>query len=235
MYSTCTFSREENEGNVEWLLDQEPDLEMVPIPAFSGVKRGVNGQPVLRLYPHMVFGEGHFVALLEKKKTSPTDGLTVRETPKKRWELSEKSEVLSLEKDSDFKDWERLYSRPLDRERMMVRQGQIYLLPEKLNPAWKLRFLRTGLLLGTVKKNRFEPGQALAMYLKREDYKNILDLSVEDERVIRYLKGETIALEPKEGPLQGWCLVCVDGFALGFAKGCSTTLKNKYYPGWRWQ
>ena len=44
---------------------------------------------------------------------------------KKRWELSEKSEVLSLEKDSDFKDWERLYSRPLDRERMMVRQDPL--------------------------------------------------------------------------------------------------------------
>ncbi len=235
VYSTCTFSREENEENVEWLLDQEPDLEMVPIPAFSGVKRGVNGQSVLRLYPHMVFGEGHFVALLEKKKTSPTDGLTVRETPKKKWELSEKSEVLSLEKDSDFKDWERLYSRPLERGRIMVRQGQIYLLPEELNPAWKLRFLRTGLLLGTVKKNRFEPSQAMAMALKKEDFAQCLCLDREDERVIRYLKGESIFLKEGESFFKGWVLVCVDGFPLGWAKAGGSGLKNKYYPGWRWQ
>ena len=62
-----------------------------------------------------------------------------------------------------------------------------------------------------------------------------LDLKTEDERVIRYLKGETISLVNEEEPVKGWCLVTVEGFPLGWAKGNGMTLKNKYYAGWRWQ
>ena len=62
-----------------------------------------------------------------------------------------------------------------------------------------------------------------------------LNLSEEDERVARYLKGETISLLPEEGPIKGWCLVAYRGFPLGWAKGNNMTLKNKYYPGWRLQ
>ena len=59
-----------------------------------------------------------------------------------------------------------------------------------------VRFLRTGLLLGELKKKRFEPSQAFAMSLKKEEYANILDLSVQDERVIKYLKGEPLQTAP---------------------------------------
>ena len=53
--------------------------------------------------------------------------------------------------------------------------------------------------------------------------------------MIRYLKGETISLVNEEEPVKGWCLVTVEGFPLGWAKGSGMTLKNKYYAGWRWQ
>ena len=96
-------------------------------------------------------------------------------------------------------------------------------------------FLRTGLLIGELKKGRFEPSQALAMALRIEEYPVVLNLSEEDERVARYLKGETISLLPEEGPIKGWCLVAYRGFPLGWAKGNNMTLKNKYYPGWRLQ
>ena len=62
----------------------------------------------------------------------------------------------------------------------------------------------------------------------------VLDLDRGDQRVIRYLKGETILLDPGENA-RGWILVCVDGFPLGWARGNGGSLKNKYYPGWRWQ
>ena len=81
-----------------------------------------------------------------------------------------------------------------------------------------MRYLRTGLLLGTVKKGRFEPSQALAMALKPEEFDQVFNLSLDDGRVIRYLKGETIAAD---APAKGWYFVCVDGFPLGFAKGLS--------------
>ena len=73
------------------------------------------------------------------------------------------------------------------------------------------------------------------MALKKEEYPVRLDLKEEDDRVIRYLKGETISLVNEEGPVKGWCLVTVEGFPLGWAKGSGMTLKNKYYAGWRWQ
>lgn len=97
-----------------------------------------------------------------------------------------------------------------------------------------VRFLRTGLLMGELKKNRFEPSQALAMSLKMEEYGNVINLPANDERIIRYLKGETIDVDELVSPKdQGWYLICVDGFPLGWGKLNRGTLKNKYLPGWR--
>ena len=123
-------------------------------------------------------------------------------------------------------------------------------MPAELPDLKGIRFLRTGLLLGELKKNRFEPSQALAMYLKMEEYDQVLNLSVEDERVHRYLKGETLDVSDlcsnssqkkqkagsgRKQKDKGWSLVCVDGYPLGWGKLASGTLKNKYLPGWRWQ
>ena len=74
------------------------------------------------------------------------------------------------------------------------------------------------------------------MNLKMEEYRRILNLSVSDDRVIKYLKGETIDVEDLVSSREkGWYLVCVDGYPLGFGKLVNQMLKNKYLPGWRWQ
>ncbi len=83
--------------------------------------------------------------------------------------------------------------------------------------------------MGEQKKNRFEPSQSLAMVLKKEEFDNIVDISSDDERVFRYLKGETIDADAKDG----WALVCVDGYPLGWGKMNRGTMKNKYLAGWR--
>ena len=70
------------------------------------------------------------------------------------------------------------------------------------------------------------------------EYENVRSLCRETDMITMYISGSgstMIALTQEEGPIKGWCLVCVDGFPLGFAKGTGMTLKNKYYPGWRWQ
>ena len=119
---------------------------------------------------------------------------------------------------------------------MEVQKERIYLLPEGTKIERGIRYLRTGLYLGDQKKKRFEPSQALAMCLKAEDFKKSVSFKGDDERVIRYLKGETLDLSDTEAENEkGWVLVCVDGYGLGWGKAAGGTLKNKYYAGWRMQ
>ena len=94
----------------------------------------------------------------------------------------------------------------------------------------KMRVLRSGWHLGTFKKNRFEPSQALAMGLKINEVKNFINMK--DENIIRYLIGETIEYENAK---DGWILVCVDNFPLGWGKYQNGRIKNKYFIGWKWQ
>jgi len=107
----------------------------------------------------------------------------------------------------------------------------LYLLPEDIPDLKGLRVMRSGLLLGEIKKNRFEPSQALACALSMDEYDAVYNMDIEDEDVIRYLKCETI--EAKAEVEDGFVLVCAGGFPLGWAKAQRGTLKNKYLPGWR--
>ena len=125
---------------------------------------------------------------------------------------------------------------PINGSDIEIQEDRVYLMPEGIKGIKGLRFLRSGLLLGTLTKDRFEPSQAFAMVLKKEQYKATIDLSRIDHRVIRYLKGETIEVD--DLPLKrqkGWQLVCVDGYPLGWGKLVNGSLRNKYLPGWRWQ
>ena len=107
---------------------------------------------------------------------------------------------------------------------------QIRLLPQTSG----IPFLRNGLYLGEIKKDRFEPGQSFAMALRREDYPWTISLPWEDERVKRYLRGETIEIMPGEAVREnGWQLICVNGYPLGWGKLVDGVLKNKYHAGWR--
>lgn len=248
LYSTCTFSEEEDEAAVDWLLEQEPDMEYAPITLFDGAKRGTGGQPVLRLFSHRLEGEGHFLALLHKKDSIEEEAFAC-ETPSADESCGRRKnaktaapvrkkvdpEVRRLEKESDFPVWEAMVKLPFDHTRLMIRDNLVYYLPEAFNPGWNLRYLRTGLLLGEWKGKRFEPSQAAAMALSGDTFSQSFSLSHDDERVIRYLKGETLLLEEDEQLPKGWILVCVDGYPLGWAKSAANSLKNKYYPGWRWQ
>lgn len=221
MYSTCTFSACEDEEVIAWILERHKELRLIPLPLFPGADDGIGLSGCLRLFPHRIKGEGHFMALLKKEGESSRE----ESRPKRKAKTSLPSEV------SGFLS---MIRRDFDLSRIEIRNDRVLYLPEFLPPL-KLRFLCSGLALGELKNNRFEPGQALAMALKKEEFKQTVSFSREDERVIRYLKGETISLKEGEALAKGWSLVCVDGFPLGFAKGAGMTLKNKYYPGWRWQ
>ena len=61
---------------------------------------------------------------------------------------------------------------------------------------------------------------------------NEADFEPNDERVIRYLKGESVVFENCG---DGWTLVLAGGFPLGWAKAQKGRLKNKYSVSWRWE
>jgi len=232
LYSTCTFDPEENEGTIEYLINQYPEFvikEIRPYEGFACGKPEVTGSKAedfaktVRIWPHKMHGEGHYVALLQKGEDT---GMNKEYLTKNRVKKVPE-EILEFFKDVDWDmDWSRLelYSE------------KVYYMPENIPNVKGIRFLRTGLYLGDMKKNRFEPSQSLAMCLKKEEYKNTIHLEVSDERVLKYLKGETIDVDDiVSAKTKGWQLILVDGYPLGWGKLANGTLKNKYLPGWRWQ
>ena len=231
LYSTCTFSRCEDEEIICHILENHQEMELIRLPLFEGASGGIGLDGCIRLFPHKIKGEGHFISLLRKngggaERTAAGSRERSRTEPQ-----GKKAPALPTE----LTDFLALMHREFEDSRIMIKNDSVYYLPENFVPAKELRYLRTGLLLGELKNKRFEPGQVLAMTLHAEEFRQTISWKKEDDRVIRYLKGETISLTPEEGPVKGWCLVCVDGYPLGFAKGTGMALKNKYYPGWRWQ
>ena len=221
----------ENEGSISWILEQCPEMELLPIAPCEGFSQGNpawgNGNPELskcvRIWPHKMKGEGHFMALLQKSEDAPANRIRIGRAAK----LDKKSRKVLEEFFADCQwkpDW----------ERTEIRGEKVYMvpeLPEKLNG---IHFLRNGLYMGELKKDRFEPSQQLAMTLHADQYKGVLSLRPDDERIERYLKGETILVEDGEATSKkGWILVCVDNFSLGWGKLVNGVLKNKYWGGWR--
>ncbi|MDO5539096.1 MAG: RsmB/NOP family class I SAM-dependent RNA methyltransferase [Eubacteriales bacterium] len=222
VYSTCTFSPEEDEGIVRYICENHKDMEVIYTEA---------GETGRRLFPHRVKGEGHFAVILQKRSFE-TKQLTADTTtrPLTDFHFSKKA--------ADFKEWESFCKESLDMDfdgwKIFELEDRFYALPEHADIKKKIRYLRTGLLLGERKKNRFEPSQALAMFLKAREAKSILSLKCDDDRVKRYLKGETLEVpEAEEQNLKGWTLICVDDYPLGWGKYVNGTMRNKYYPGWR--
>lgn len=232
LYSTCTFDSLENEGTIEYLLQEYPEFEILDIMPYEGFACGIpeeskSGNPDLgrtvRIFPHKMKGEGHYLALLKKGDSTCAKNGKIENASKGVRKIPE-------ELNEFFKD----ISWKLDASRLDIHGERVYYMPEDLPDLRGIRFLRTGLLLGELKKKRFEPSQALAMYLNMDEYAHSLNLSAEDERISRYLKGETVDVDDLVSAKdKGWRLVCVDGFPLGWGKLAGGSLKNKYLPGWR--
>ena len=233
LYSTCTFSVEEDEENVAYVLEEFPQMQLccLDLDKVPGACGGFGLSGCMRLFPHRLKGEGHFLALMRKK--GGDDGGKEILPPMDSGTAGKR--VRAVEKEKELDAFLRQSGAEWDYGRIVIHQDNAYYLPEGL--AWNLplRFLRTGLFLGELKKGRFEPSQALAMSMKAGQFPNTVSFPAGDSRVLRYLKGETISLEGDEGPVKGWCLAAMEGFPLGWAKGTGMSLKNKYYPGWRWQ
>ena len=233
VYSTCTFAVMEDEEMIQWFINRYPDMRICPVERKEGFSEGrpdlVEGGDVslkecVRIFPHRTKGEGHFAVLLEKKKDIKDSQAATTEIEKK---TKKKGMTFKPEEEEFLKEVSRL-------------QGEIYrhketisLINRDMKALQGVRTIFSGLILGEMKKKRFEPGTQLALALKKEEYPRVLDLSSQDIQVIKYLKGETVITDTGE---KGFVLLCVDGFPLGWCKGNGQgNMKNKYYPGWRMQ
>lgn len=230
LYSTCTFSPEENEQSIEYLLSLDDTLELVEVPKYPGF---CNGNPAwgktgntelekcARLWPHHIEGEGHFVALIHKKEEEQTQ--VFQSWIHRGCKIDKNAEEFLAHVSSDAG----IRSAYIEEN-----NGRLYYMAERMPDVSGLRMLRQGLFLGEIKKNRFEPSQSLAMYLSQGQFDNEVNLTSSDDRVIRYLKGETIEASDQKIK-NGYVLVLADGYPLGWAKNTNGTLKNKYLSGWR--
>ena len=236
VYSTCTFAPCEDEQIISWLLRERPELSLISMEGYEGFSTGNpewgDGNPQLkkcvRIFPHKMQGEGHFLALLQKEGTAgPSAGTSKagRLAADVRKYMEEFFREIGLKTlDGQKFDW----------NRVEVRADKVYYLPSVSCNFRGLTFIRNGLYLGDLKKNRFEPAQPLALAFRKNEAEAVISLSVDDPRLERYLKGETLTIEPEEAAHpKGWHLLCVEGYPLGFGKLVNGTLKNKYPAGWR--
>lgn len=207
VYSTCTFAPEENEQTIAHFLETHPDflLEEADAPWFTPAGKGM-----FRLWPHKLLGEGHFAAVLRKTGGEEGDIPPVKgEKLPGEWVAFAKDLGITLPTGS------------------AIFFGQsLYLAPTEMPDLRGIKVLRPGLELGEVKKDRFEPAHALALWLKSAG--RTKNLPAESPETERYMRGETL---PDSG--HGWTLVQVDGYSLGWGKSDGKVLKNHYPKGLR--
>lgn len=221
-YSTCTFAPEEDEGMIQEFLNENPDFELMEFDKTGGFIDGrpdwVKGSEELRkcgrLMPYKVRGEGHFLCLLHKKGADNFIEPPKNSTADKRL-LSDYFEFMDKYMNIEIKD------------NLVMHRESLFTVPYCLDLKG-LRVMRSGLYLGECKKNRFEPSQAFAMTLKKENAKITVDFKADDENLKRYLRGESFNAECADG----WALVCIEGYPLGWGKVQKGRLKNKYLPSW---
>ena len=207
VYSTCTFAPEEDEMAVAAFLESHPEFtpEIIDAPWFQAVENGGH-----RLWPHKLLGEGHFAAVL--RKNSGESGYIapmMGEKLPKEWTSFAKDLKITLP------------------EGKAVSFGQnLFWAPAELPDLKGLKVMRPGLELGEVKKGRFEPAHALALWLK--DCANVVSFPAESPEIREYMHGNVLPFK-----LKGWCLVKAGDYSLGWAKGDGSQLKNHYPKGLR--
>ena len=246
VYSTCTFSKEENEDVIEYFLERHPDFTL---------------EEMERFWPHKVDGEGHFVAKLVRRgsvnelgadydvcedscnKVEDTGLKVDRKTKKNKNSKNRKNET----KPALTKENMKLLSAFLDEtisedvaawiknSRLVMFGEQLYRLPDMEVDIKGLKVQRAGLHIGEFKKQRFEPSHSLALALKLNDAKNLVKLTCDNPQTIGFFNGQSVVLSDEQTAecKKGWALVCVDGYTAGWGKVNGTQVKNHYPKGLR--
>lgn len=215
VYSTCTFSPEENEETVAAFLARHPEFQQEAISTAFG-RPALDGSPARRIFP-MDGGEGHFVARLRRVGENPCSVGAAMPRP-----LGKQTLALAREL------WSDLFTGALP-ERLGEFAGKVLLLPEDLPDTAGLGVLRAGVELGLLKGNRLEPCHGAFMAARAEDCRRVAAFSAEDPAVLAFLRGEELDWDGDKG----YAAVTVNGVVTGFGKGAGGRMKNHYPKGLR--
>ncbi len=235
LYATCTFAPEENEAVVDRFLSNHPDFEIATLEWKPGYAPGrpdwataITGNPpkealtrAVRLWPHRLGGEGHFLALLRKTGDEPVSKrlrAAARASPQEAKRLVREFFAQNL-------------FTTVEEDRLHLAGANVFLLPTETPDLRGVHVIRPGLWLGSIKKSRFIPAHPLALALQAGDARRNLDFAPEAPELLRYLRGEALPCPFQE---QGWVLVSVSGYPLGWGRSSQGILKNFYPHGLRW-
>lgn len=246
VYATCTFAPEEDEGAIFAFLRRHPEYSLVQprwADGFAHAETAWAGWPLrddvvmlnhaealhldraVRLWPHRLQGEGHFVAVMQRAG----DAVAASWTPARATRLA------AADRAAIEAFWQPMIARSLP-ERLLLHPldtqiTEVVALPADAPDTAGLRTARAGWRLGTLQKGRFEPSHALAMGLSPGEVLNCLDEPIGSEMVGRFMRGETL---DAPGP-DGWVLITVEGFAVGWGKRSRDVIKNHYPKSLRWR
>ncbi len=219
VYSTCSYSEEENECITDWLIT-EFNLESVNIEIKQewGIVKTISKQHKAhgyRFYPNKTKSEGFFCTVLKKVMTNSNPN-----------QKKIKYELFSPLKDKDvliFEDW----VSDLNLKKI-IKFKDDFLLTNNLainfiNRYQHLYLKKVGTNIGSVIKSDLIPHHnlALSIHLKKE----IKTISLDNETSILFMKKSLIKLDG----ILGWNLITHKQFGLGWIKNLGNRFNN-YLP-----
>ncbi len=215
MYSTCTFSKEENEDVISEFLEDHSSFEIVPIDedVKAVTSEGIGMPEARRFYPHKADGEGQFLCLMRKKEGEKADisfDDNLRKLKKEEKSVCEEFLVDTLGFVPD--DIRMLRDNAVIADGLAAPDGTF----------------SCGVTLGEVTKGRLIPHHHYFSAYGAEMLRKV-DLQLNDPRLIAYLRGEGFNAEVENG----WCAVTVCGIAIGGGKAVNGYVKNHYPKGLR--
>ncbi len=237
LYSTCTFSVEENEANADAFLTEHPDFHLIPVTpavaavtadgiAFPGCRHGAELPLCRRFYPHLSPGEGQFLALFRRDEDAAGN-----RPQKSAGKGGQKEAIVPLspaETHTVSALTEEICKNPPPRRPVSLR-GAVCLAPNVLLPPRGV--FAAGVTAGVLTHGRLVPHHHFYSAFGRHFLRQ-LPLSDKDERVLRYLGGEELDC-PELAGKNGFTAVLYENAPLGGGKAVDGRLKNHYPKGLR--
>lgn len=215
IYSTCSYSIEENENIVQW-LQHEFDLKYVPIPINKdwGI---VETEAGYRFYPHLTKSEGFFCAVLQKQNSETS---SYKNSKNKNNGIS-KNESIILENYLE-----------IGSHHFFKKNNQFHFLNSLalnfiLDFEKQFYFKKAGICVGEIKGQDLIPNQELAWcnYLK----KSVSALEISKEASLQYLRKEPFDSAQGDNRKTGLQLITYKNYGLGWAKLLPNRINN-YLP-----